>query len=250
MQQNYFTLPKGQKAYFASDFHLGAPSMELSMMREKRIVRWLDEIAKDAGVLFLVGDLFDFWFEYRHVVPKGYVRFLGKLAELSDRGVQIVVFIGNHDLWIKDYLKEQVSAIIYATAQDVQINGKYFHIAHGDGLDPADKKFRLIKKVFTNPFCQWLFSWLHPDVGVALANAWSGRSRKEKEGQNDDAHLIRYSEGLQALSPHDFYMYGDCHIDRLQDLEGAIYCNLGDWITRSTYARFDGENLELLTFEG
>ncbi|MBU2915321.1 MULTISPECIES: UDP-2,3-diacylglucosamine diphosphatase [Reichenbachiella] len=242
-------LAEGKKVYFASDFHLGAPDFETSLDRERRIIAWLDYVAADAQVLFLVGDLFDFWFEYRHVVPKGYVRFLGKLAELSDRGIEIVVFVGNHDLWLGDYLKEQLGATILHQSQSLIIGGRKFFIAHGDGLNPLDGKFRVIKKVFTNPVCQWLFSWLHPDVGITLANLWSGKSRHSQKGTSCDKHLIAHSERIQGSQYHDFYIYGDSHVDRYHELSnGAVYCNLGDWIDRDSYAEFDGEELKLLYF--
>ncbi|UXP32898.1 UDP-2,3-diacylglucosamine diphosphatase [Reichenbachiella agarivorans] len=251
MDEQLTLLLPGKKIYFASDFHLGAPNHDQSFVREKKIVQWLDTIAEDAQTIFLVGDLFDFWFEYRHVVPKGYVRFLGKLAELADLGVNIVVFVGNHDLWMKDYLKDLCGATIVHEGQSLRLGDKDFYITHGDGLNPKDKKYRIIKRVFTNSVCQWLFGWFHPDLGITLAHLWSGSSREQQLGQNDDAHLVAHSRKLEKHRHHDYYVYGDCHIDRVKQInETSLYCNLGDWIDKFSYAVFDGDEFQLKRFEG
>ncbi|MGL1885643.1 MAG: UDP-2,3-diacylglucosamine diphosphatase [Reichenbachiella sp.] len=243
--KKHTSLAPGKKAYFASDFHLGAPNPMESSKREQIIVRWLDAIKSDAGVLILVGDLFDFWFEYRHVVPKGYVRFLGKLAELNDSGMDIVIFTGNHDLWMQDYLETEIGAQVVHHATSFDLGNKRFHVAHGDGLDPQDWKFRLIKRVFTNPLCQWLFRMFHPDFGITLANWWSSSSREELQNGHEDLYLIDHSENIEKERHHDFYIYGDCHFDKEVKLEGATYYNLGDWINKYSYLEFDGEQATL-----
>ncbi|QTV06696.1 UDP-2,3-diacylglucosamine diphosphatase [Faecalibacter bovis] len=247
-------LESGKKVYFSSDHHFGAPNEEESLVREKLFVQWLDEIQNDCGVLFLLGDLFDFWFEYKHVVPKGFVRVLGKLAELSDRGIPIYFFVGNHDLWMKDYLEEQINAIVFRDKQDFIINGKEFFIVHGDGKGPGDVGYKRMKKVFTNKFCQFLFYLLHPDLAM-----WLGitASRKNKMISGDeDVHflgidnewLIQYSERQLERKHYDFLVYGHRHLPMEIDIKKSKHINLGDWINYFTYGVFDGETFELKTY--
>ena len=173
----HVSLTENKKIYFASDNHLGAPTPEASKEREAKFVRWLDTIKADAGAIFLLGDLFDFWFEYRTVVPKGFVRTLGKLAELRDSGIAIYFFVGNHDLWMDDYFEKELNIPVFHRPQEVESCGKRFLIGHGDGLGPGDKGYKRMKKVFTNPFCKWLFRWLHPDIGVRLAQYLSVKNK-------------------------------------------------------------------------
>ena len=247
-------LEPGKKVYFSSDHHFGAPNEEDSLVREKKFVQWLDEVKDDCGVLFLLGDLFDFWFEYQHVVPKGFVRVLGKLAEISDRGIPIYFFVGNHDLWMKDYLEEQINAIVFRDKQDFIINGKEFFIVHGDGKGPGDKGYKRMKKVFTNKVCQFLFYLLHPDFAM-----WLGitASRKNKMISGDeDVHflgvdnewLIQYSERQLARKSYDFLVYGHRHLPMEIGIKKSKHINLGDWINYFTYGVFDGENFELKTY--
>src|SRR5690606_6272348 len=159
-------LPSGKKLYFASDFHLGLPEMKTSREREEKICRSLDQAAIDAAALFLVGDLFDVWFEYRNVVPKGYTRFLGKLAELSDKGIRIEAFTGNHDLWMRDYLHDELGIPVHRRPIEFEANGKRFFVGHGDGLGPGDHGYKLLKSVLSNRVAQWLYRRLHPDTGI------------------------------------------------------------------------------------
>ena len=170
-------LPAGKKIYFSSDNHLGAPTPEASFPREKKFVAWLDEIKEDAAAIFLLGDLFDFWFEYKTVVPKGFVRVLGKLAELSDRGIPIHFFVGNHDLWMRDYFEKELNIPVYRDVKEFQFNDKTFLIGHGDGKGPGDKGYKRMKKVFINPFSKWLYRWLHPDWGMKLAQYLSVKNK-------------------------------------------------------------------------
>ena len=205
------------KIYFASDFHLGVPDHESSLQREKKIVEWLDKIRNDAEEIILLGDLFDFWFEYNTVVPKGFVRFLGKLAHLSDSGIKISVFTGNHDIWMFDYFEKELNIPVYRKPQVRKWNGKKFYIAHGDGLGPGDQGFKFLKAVFTNKFCQRLFNWLHPDIGVKIALFWSARSRIANsiidEYKGDDKEwLVLHSKMQLEKEQYDYFIYGHRHI--------------------------------------
>lgn len=245
-------LPKGKKVYFASDNHLGAPDSQSSAPRERIFLDWLNHIQKDVGVLFLLGDLFDFWFEYKTVVPKGFVRVLGKLAELSDQGVEIHFFAGNHDLWIQDYFQKELSFIVHHTAQEFTINQKKFFVAHGDGLGPNDRGYKRMKKVFTNKFFQWFFRWIHPDIGMRLGHYLSVKNKVISGDEDivflgeDKEWLVQYCKKKQAEKKRDFYIFGHRHLPLDIAIEDeARYLNLGDWITHFTYADFDGTKLEL-----
>lgn len=244
-----------KKIYFLSDFHLGAPNAAASLIREKKVVRFLDQIRHSAAAIFIVGDIFDFWYEYHSVVPKGYVRLLGKLAELTDAGIPVHVFVGNHDMWMSGYFEKELNIPVYHEPRVFNWNNKQFYIGHGDGLGPGDHGYKFIKKIFRNPVCKWLFGKLHPDWGIALANYFSRKSR-EKTG-TADAHflgedqewLIVYSKELIQTEPYDFLVFGHRHypIDfRLS--EKSRYINLGDWISNFTYAEFDGNDVKLLQF--
>jgi len=249
-------LENGKKVYFLSDFHLGAPNEVESRKREDRLVRFLQAARKDAGVIFIVGDIFDFWFEYKTVVPKGFVRLLGTLAQLSDEGIELHIFTGNHDLWMQDYLSKELNARIYFEPQPFTIQGKQFLIGHGDGLGPGDHGYKRLKKIFTNPLCQWLFRWLHPDAGIQLANYFSQQSRA-KTGTADEIFLgedkewlILYTKEKAKTMDVEFFVFGHRHfaIDYKIN-EKSRYINLGDWIRLNTYAVFDGHDMQLLTWE-
>lgn len=248
-------MPENPNIYFASDFHLGAPNRESSLAREKRIIRWLDEIKKDASEIYLVGDLFDFWFEYKTVVPRGYSRFLGKLAEICDLGIPVNVFIGNHDMWQFGYLEEEIGVKLFRDPITKTYNGKKFFIGHGDGLGPGDHGYKFLKKVFSNPICQWLFARLHPNFGIWLANYWSGTSR---DANGDEVFQGKEEEWLyqfateQLKKEHiDYFIFGHRHLKLdLEVSEKSRYVNLGDWIGFNSYAVFDGEDLDLKVFEG
>ncbi len=249
-------LATGKKVYFLSDFHLGAPNEVESRKREDRLVRFLQAARKDAGVIFIVGDIFDFWFEYKTVVPKGFVRLLGTLAQMSDEGIQLHIFTGNHDLWMNDYLTKELNAKVYFEPQEFSINNKQFLIGHGDGLGPGDKGYKRLKKIFTNPICQWLFRWLHPDTGIQLANYFSQKSRA-KTGNADEIFLgedkewlILYTKEKAKTMEVDYFVFGHRHyaID-FKINERSRYINLGDWIRLNTYAVLDGDTMQLLTWE-
>ena len=243
------------KIYFASDFHLGIPSHAKSLIREKNIVKWLDEIKHNAAAIYLMGDLFDFWFEYKTVIPKGFTRLLGKIAELTDSGIEVNFFIGNHDMWCFDYFEYELGLKIFRNPITKEFNGKKFYLAHGDGLGPKDYKYKFLKKVFRNPICQWLFGIIPPQIGIGLALHWSGTSRATNPVTIADTYgedgewLIIHSKEVVAKEHHDFFVYGHRHIPLdLKIGDNSRYINLGDWIIHFTYAVFDGENLELKTF--
>lgn len=249
-------MDKPLKIYFASDQHFGAPTPELSAPREKKFVKWLDEIQKDADILFLVGDLFDFWFEYKTVVPRGFVRVLGKLAELKDKGIQIHFFTGNHDLWMDDYFEKELGIPVYHRPQEFTFNGKHFLIGHGDGLGPGDKGYKRMKKVFTNPFSKWLFRWLHPDIGVKLAQYLSVKNKLISGDSDvtflgeDNEWLVLYSKRKLQSKHYDYFIFGHRHLPMVIPVgEGSSYVNLGDWIGYFTYAVFDGYSLELKEYK-
>ena len=184
-----------KKIYFLSDFHLGAPDVAASLIREKKIIRFLDEIKASAAAIYILGDIFDFWYEYKKVVPKGYIRLLGKLAELTDAGIPIHVFIGNHDMWMSGYFEQALNIPVNHEPKIFTFNNKRFYLGHGDGLGPGDNGYKFIKKVFRNPICKWLFGWIHPDIGIAIANYFSKKSR-QKTGSTDEQFLGEENEWL------------------------------------------------------
>lgn len=208
-------------------------------------------------MLFLMGDLFDFWHEWKFVVPKGYIRLLGKIAELKDSGIDIYFFVGNHDLWMRDYFQTELGIPVFFQKQICDISGKKFLLAHGDGLGPGDKGYKRMKKVFTNPFCQWLFRWLHPDIAMRIATYLSTKNKlisgeEDKEFLGEDKeYLILYSNKKLETEDFDYFVYGHRHLPMVLDLKGgaAKYINLGDWISYFTYGVFDGKSFHLKTFE-
>lgn len=241
--------------YFASDFHLGVPNHEKSLVREKLIVKWLDEIKGDAAEIYLMGDIFDFWFEYRHTAPKGFIRLLGKIAEITDSGIPVTFFTGNHDMWMFNYLPQELGITIHREPIRRTFSGKTFFLGHGDGLGPGDHGYKFIKKVFANPFCQWLFARLHPNVGMGMARYWSHKSRlsngPEDEKYNGPEHewLAIYAKEILEKEHIDYFVFGHRHLPLdIQLNEKSKYINLGEWVNYNTYAVFDGERLELKTY--
>ncbi|WP_418264254.1 UDP-2,3-diacylglucosamine diphosphatase [Flavobacterium faecale] len=249
-------LANNKKIYFASDQHFGAPTPELSRPREQKFVAWLDEIKEDAEAIFLLGDLFDFWFEYKTVVPKGFVRVLGKLAEIRDSGIPIYFFVGNHDLWMRDYFQTELNIPVYYDNQEFTFCGKTFLIGHGDGKGPGDLGYKRMKKVFVHPFSKWLFGWLHPDIGVRLAQYLSvknklisGESDVKFLGE-DKEWLILYAKRKLETKHYNYLVFGHRHLPMIRSVgENAEYVNLGDWITYFTYGVFDGDNFEIKKYD-
>lgn len=250
-------LPKGKKIYFASDFHLGIPDRATSLARERRIVQWLDDIREDAAIIYLVGDLFDTWFEYRNVIPRGYSRFMGKLAELSDAGLRIEAFTGNHDLWMLDYFREELNIPVHHRPVITEINGKRFFIAHGDGLGPGDHGYKILKKVLRNKFSQWLYRRVHPDTGVGFAG-WLSRLGPKHSTESpakkflgpEKEMLVQFCLETLNNEHFDYFVFGHRHIAIEFNLpQSALYVNLGDWLQFDSYAAFDGTDLKLKYYQ-
>ncbi len=245
------------KIYFASDFHLGVPSLQSSLAREKKICRWLDEIKKDAAEIYLVGDIFDFWYEYKYTIPKGTTRLLGKIAEISDSGIPIHFFVGNHDLWMNDYFTEELNVQVHHHPIEKIFNGKTFHIGHGDGLGPGDTMYKFLRKIFASSICQWLFSRLHPNLAFYIAKKSSKRSRvitgtsDEKFLGNENEWLFLYCRNYLKTKAVDYFIFGHRHLPLDLNVDNkARYINLGEWLNYCTYAVFDGNELSLKKFEG
>lgn len=246
-----------KKVYFLSDAHLGSLAIPHPRTHERRLVNFLDKIKDDAGAIYLLGDMFDFWYEYRHVVPKGYTRFLGKLSELTDRGVEVHYFTGNHDIWCGDYLEKECGVVLHREPLTTEIYGKEFYLAHGDGLGDPDKKFKLLRRMFHSHTLQTLFSALHPRWGVAFGLAWAKHSRlKRIDGREPDymgedkEYLVQFTKEYLKQHPEiNYFIFGHRHIDLDLALRGnARIMILGDWINLFTYAVFDGENIFLENF--
>lgn len=249
-------LEPGKKFFFASDFHLGVPDAASSLAREKKIVRWLDAIKNEAQAVFLLGDIFDFWFEYRHAIPKGFIRIQGKLAELTDSGIPVYFFTGNHDMWMFDYFTHELNIPVLRKPVSITLGKARFHIGHGDGLGPKDHTYKVLKKVFANPVSQWLFARVHPNTGIGLANFWSRRSRISNTKADEVFHgedrewLVTYCKETEAREHHDFYVFGHRHLPLdIRIGENSRYLNLGEWVNYCTYAVYDGNELTLEYFE-
>ncbi|EKB04604.1 UDP-2,3-diacylglucosamine diphosphatase [Myroides odoratimimus] len=250
-----FTINTDKSIYFASDQHFGAPTREKSLPREELFLQWLREKEDDMGALFILGDLFDFWFEYKTVVPKGFVRILGKLAEIKDRGIPVFFFVGNHDLWMDDYFQTELGIPVYHEPKVFDINGKKFFIGHGDGLGPGDMGYKRMKKVFTNPFSKWLFRWLHPDIGVRLGSYLSVKNKLISGDEDikflgeDNEWLILYAKRKLETTHYDYFVFGHRHLPMIIDLnDQSKYINLGDWINYFTYGKYD-TNLHLIEYK-
>lgn len=245
-------MEQGKKIYFASDFHLGVPDHAASLVREKQVVKWLGEIRHDAAEIYLMGDIFDFWFEYKSVVPKGFVRLLGKIAEIRDSGIPVHLFTGNHDMWMHDYLPKELGVSIYREPITREFNGKRFLLGHGDGLGPGDHGYKMIKKIFANKFCQWIFARFHPNFGMWLAQYWSRKSRIANGTKDEKFHgeegewLVTYAKEVLQKEHYDYFIFGHRHLPLdIRLSEKSRYVNLGEWVNYCSYAVFDGETLEL-----
>ena len=242
--------------YFASDFHLGIPNAEESLIREKKIVKWLESIAIDADEIFLVGDIFDFWFEYKYVVPKGYTRLLGCLSKITDSGVKLNVFKGNHDMWMYGYFENEFGANVISDEYIFENSGKKFYVHHGDGLGNGDVVFKVLRKIFRSKFCKIPFAFFHPSLGLSFGNFLSSKSRlaqQKIEYTNIDIEkewLVHHCREILKNNHYDYMIFGHRHITLdIKINENSRYINLGDWFNKCSYAVFDGKELSLKNFE-
>lgn len=242
--------------YFASDQHFGIPDAASSKVREKKFIAWLDEIKGDAKAIFLLGDLFDFWFEYKTVVPRGFIRVLGKIAELRDSGIPIYFFVGNHDLWMMDYFEAELDIPVYRAPKEFEFDGKTFLIGHGDGLGPGDKGYKRMKKVFSHPLSKWFYRWVHPDIGMKIAQYLSTKNKMISGDEDikflgeENEWLAQYAKRKLEQKHYDFFLFGHRHLPmEIEVGKGSTYINTGDWISHFTYAVFDGKELKLKTYQ-
>jgi UDP-2,3-diacylglucosamine hydrolase len=248
-------LAPGKHIFFASDFHLGVPAGAQSNEREKRVIDWLTSIENTAQEIYLVGDIFDFWFEYKHAIPKGFVRFQGKIAALVDKGINIYFFTGNHDMWMFDYFERELGVTIIRQPIERTWNNHSFYIGHGDGLGPGDKTYKLLKRIFAARWSQWCFARIHPNFGIGLANYFSRKSRAAT-GDSDSKFLGNEKEWLYVYckeklekKQYDYFIFGHRHLPLdIALTENSRYINLGEWINYNTFAVFDGETIRLETF--
>jgi len=245
-------IKKKNKIYFAGDFHLGKPDKESSLSREKKIIEWLNHIKKDAQEVFLMGDLFDFWFEYNNVIPKENLRFLSTISNLIDEGITIHYFIGNHDLWVINYFKE-LGIKVYDNPQNFKINEKILLIGHGDGLGKGDTGYKFLKEIFKNKFCQFLFRWIHPDIGIPLGRFLSGSKSKmeiTEKAKINDKRILEYCTTYNINNPTDIFVFGHSHYVNKKNISNtSTYYNCGEWINNSFYLESNGERYELKEFK-
>ncbi len=249
-------LPAGKKLYFASDFHLGAPDATSSLEREKKIVAWLESIRHNAHAIYLLGDIFDFWFEYRFAIPRGFIRLQGKLAELRDAGISISFFTGNHDMWMFDYFPTELGIPIHREPIELTVGNQRVLIGHGDGLGPGETSYKLLKKFFNSSICQWLFARIHPNLGMRIAHYWSKKSRinnmkrEETFRGEENEFLFVWCREEEKKTHRDFYIFGHRHLTLdLQVGPSCRYLNIGEWVhQKATYCTYDGKNAELKIF--
>lgn len=245
---------ENKKVYFASDFHLGTPSNDPSLIREKKVVKWLRKIKSNAEHIFILGDIFDFWFEYKYTIPKGFTRLQGTLMDIRDEGIPITFFSGNHDIWMFHYFQDEFGIPVYRDPAFINIDNKKFLIGHGDGLGPGDRKYKFIKKLFENPVNQWMFKWIHPDIAFRIANRYSKKSRlknlhKDHEFKGDDEWLFQYCKEIEKNDHYDYYIFGHRHLPFIIEINNnSRYINIGDWIFSFTYGEFSHDEMQLRKF--
>jgi len=252
IKNNHIETTENKKVYFVSDHHFGLDMNMSSTEREKKFVQWLDHIKKDAEALFILGDMFDFWYEYKHAVPKGFVRVLGKLAELTDAGIPVYFFTGNHDMWMRDYLEKELNIKIFFDPEIFFINDNKFLIGHGDGLGPSDKNFKRLKKLFRNGLAQWAYRWLHPDIGLPFARYLSQRNKLISGNYDttfkgeDKEWLYQYAKEYLKKDPGvQYFIFGHRHLPLQMPLnDTAVYYNTGDWLTHFTYLEFEADKMK------
>ena len=245
-----------KKTYFVSDVHLGAPALKNNREREKLFVKWLDKAAEDAGEIFLLGDIFDFWYEYKKVAPRGFVRTLGKIAEITDSGIPVHFFTGNHDVWVYNYLPTETGVIVHREPIEIQINNKTFFLGHGDGLDKNEKGYLLLKRIFTSKTAQFLFSQLHPNIAFWFGHEWAKHSRLSKGMEPEISKgpefesSVTFAKKYSATKQIDYFIFGHRHILMDEEIKPNVrVLIIGEWFNHFSYAVFDGEKLELKKFK-
>lgn len=257
MTKNKIQIQPGKKVFFVSDQHFGLDAGKSSAEREKIFTRWLDKIKPQTSALFLLGDLFDYWFEYQKAVPKGHIRILAKLAEFTDSGIPVYFFTGNHDMWMRDYFQKELNIPVFKNPRVFEIENKKFLLGHGDGLGPGDKNYKRLKKLFTNPLAQFLFRWLHPDLGIPLIKYFSQKN-KMISGEydrvfhgEDKEWLYLYSKEYLKKNPEiDYFIFGHRHLPLKMLLEDEkYYFNTGDWLQYFSYIQFDGKENQIKYWE-
>ncbi len=255
MKEEIISLPQNKKIYFASDFHLGVPNHAASLERERKIVSWLESTRRDAHSIYLLGDIFDFWFEYKHAIPKGFIRLQGKLAELRDAGIPIYFFTGNHDMWMFDYFPTELGIPIYREPILLNIGNQKLVVGHGDGLGQGETSYKILKWFFNSKTCQWLFARLHPNLGMSIAKYWSRQSRisnmkvEETFRGEEKEYLFAWCREQEKKAHHDFYIFGHRHLSLdLKVGPNSRYLNIGEWVHHTTYCVYDGTSAELKTF--
>lgn len=254
---NQINVPAGKKIYFTSDHHFGLPAKLSSRDREMLFIKWLEEIRNDAHVVFILGDMFDFWYEYKLAVPKGFIRVLGKLAELTDQGIKMFFFVGNHDMWMRDYFTVELNIPVFFDPEIFTIDNQKFFIGHGDGLGPGDTTYKLLKKLFRNPLAQWGYRWLHPDIGLKLAKYLSqknklisGKYDYRFKGKEKERLYVYARDFLEKQPDIKYFVFGHRHLPLKISLdENSIYFNTGDWLTHFTYLEYHNGLLELKEFQ-
>lgn len=237
-----------QKIFFASDFHLGLPAGSPPLEREKRVVKWLKSVAPEAKEIYLLGDVFDFWWEYKLVVPRGFTRFLGTVAEITDSGIPVHFFPGNHDMWTADYLVNECGIITHTAPVTKDLDGKKFHLAHGEGLGTRNIGYKILLSIFHNKTLRHMYSALHPSIGVGFGLRWSLSSRLAKGIKIDflgeeKEDLIRYARSVLEKDNIDYFIFGHRHLELKYSINGAEIVFLGDWIMNGSYAVWDGNSL-------
>ena len=243
-----------KKVYFASDFHLGAPTKEASLLREKKVIQWLRHVKTDAQHIFILGDIFDFWFEYKYTIPKGFTRLLGQFMEIRDQGIPITFFTGNHDMWMFRYFQDEFDIPVFRNPASINIDGKKLLIGHGDGLGPGDKRYKITKRIFENSICQWIFRWIHPDIAFRLANHLSSKSRiknlnMDQEFKGEEEWLYQFCKKVEQEEHYDYYIFGHRHLPFTIEIgDNSQYINIGDWILSFTYAEFVNNEVHIRKF--
>ncbi len=234
--------------YFISDIHLMLHYDEIERKRQEKLFRFMDSIAQSGGTLFIIGDLYDFYFEYKHVIPKVYFPFYQKLYSLKNKGIEIHFVTGNHDHWTLDFMGQTLTTKVYNDDVSMDIHGKQFYLTHGDGILSWDRGYRLLKTFIRSRLFIWLYRWLHPTIGYGIAHFISKRGRHYKHSQEYNEKVLNelkvFTETV-AADGHDYVITGHYHQAAVENVNGGKLVVLGDWLQYFSYAVFDGNDIEL-----